>query len=371
MKSNLLRVGIFVMLLAVIVAGCAPAAPEVVEVEKEVVVEVTRMVEVEGETVIEEVEIVVTATPEPMVMEPFRVAMIIPSSIKDLAWGQSMYEALAAVQADVGEDMFEIAYSESMFSVPDAAAAMRDYAADGYDLVIAHGSQYGSSLAEVAVDFPDTSFAWGSTVNTYQSEGIENIFAYAARTEDSGYLEGVLMGSMTETNSVTYCGPIEAGDHALHNKGWKLGLEAAKPGIQINEVWTGSYGDVSLMAACAETGIQAGSDLITGGSQSITGSIGVAKDNDVLYFGGQWDQTDLAPEVVVVSYVYDWSAIVADMMVSHEAGVMGGKVYWGTYQNGGLRDIFNPAIEIPAEAQAAYDAALAGILSGEIKVEVE
>jgi basic membrane lipoprotein Med (substrate-binding protein (PBP1-ABC) superfamily) len=369
MKTALYRLVLITALLAIVLVGCAPAAPEVVEVEKEVMVEVTRVVEVEGETVIEEV--VVVATPEPEMMEPFRVALIIPSSIKDLAWAQSMYEALVAVQADMGEDMFEIAYTENMFSVPDAAAAIRDYAADGYNLIIAHGSQYGSSMAEVAPDFPETSFAWGSTVNTYQGEGIENIFAYAARTQDSGYLEGVLMANMTESGVVGYCGPIQAGDHGLHSDGWKLGLAAADPAVQVSEVWTGSYSDVSAMAACAETHIQNGADLLTGGSQSITGSIGVAKDNEVLYFGGQWDQTELAPEVVVISYVYDWSAIVADMVKANQAGVMGGKVYWGTYQNGGLRDIFNPGIEVPEDAMAAYQAALDSIVSGELVVEVE
>ena len=373
MKTVLFRIGIIAMLLAVILAGCAPPAPEVVEKEVvkevEVEIEVTRVVEKEGETVVEEV--VITATPEPIVVEPFRVAMIIPSSIKDLAWGQSMYEAIVKVQQDVGEDMLEIAYSEGMFSVPDAAAAIRDYAADGYDLVIGHGSQYGSSIAEVAPDFPETSFAWGSTVNTFQSEGIENIFAYAATTQDSGYLEGVLMAHMTEANTLGYCGPINTGDHGLHNRGWKLGVEATNPGIQINEIWTGSYSDVSAMAACAETNIQAGADLLTGGSQSITGSIGVAKEKGVYYFGGQWDQTELAPEIVVISYVYDWSDAVADIMKSHQAGVMGGKVYWSTYQNGGLKDMFNPNIEIPEDAMAAYEAAKEGIMSGEIVVEVE
>ncbi len=56
-----------------------------------------------------------------------------------------------------------------MFVVDDAAAAIRDYASQGYNLIIAHGSQYGSSVQEIAPDFPDTSFAWGTTVDTSAS----------------------------------------------------------------------------------------------------------------------------------------------------------------------------------------------------------
>ena len=42
-----------------------------------------------------------------------------------------------------------------MFVVDDAAAAIRNYAQDGFDIVIAHGSQYGGSLQQIAPDFPE------------------------------------------------------------------------------------------------------------------------------------------------------------------------------------------------------------------------
>ena len=113
--------------------------------------------------------------------DPFKVAIIMPSAINDLAFSQSMFDALLAVQKEMGgEEAFEIVYSEGMFVVDDAAAAIRDYASEGYNLVIAHGSQYGSSLQEIAPDFPTTSFAWGTTLNTFSDEGITNVFAYEA-----------------------------------------------------------------------------------------------------------------------------------------------------------------------------------------------
>ncbi len=91
-----------------------------------------------------------------------------PSATNDLAFSQSMYDALLAIQERDGRpENFEIAYSESMFVIDDAAAAIRDYASQGFDLVIAHGSQYGISLQEIAPDFPETSFAWGTTVDTF------------------------------------------------------------------------------------------------------------------------------------------------------------------------------------------------------------
>jgi basic membrane protein A len=100
-----------------------------------------------------------------------------PSAINDLAFSQSMYDALTRIQEEMGKENFEFVYSEGMFVVDDAAAAIRDYASQGYNLIIAHGSQYGSSLQEIAPDFPETSFAWGTTVDTF---GLPNVFAYEA-----------------------------------------------------------------------------------------------------------------------------------------------------------------------------------------------
>ena len=69
--------------------------------------------------------------------EVFKVAVVMPSAINDLAFSQSMYDALQTIQDERGADKFEFVYSESMFVVDDAAAAIRDYASQGYNLIIA------------------------------------------------------------------------------------------------------------------------------------------------------------------------------------------------------------------------------------------
>ena len=154
--------------------------------------------------------------------EKFRVAVVMPSAINDLAFSQSMYDALMRVQKEMGgPDKFEVVYSENMFVVDDAAAAIRDYATKGYNLVIAHGSQYGSSLQEIAPDFPKTSFAWGTTADTF---GQPNIFAYEAASEEGGYVNGVLAANSHKSDVIGVVGPIETGDAKLYVDGFKAGV---------------------------------------------------------------------------------------------------------------------------------------------------
>ena len=311
------------------------------------------------------------ATPAPATQAPeagaLRVALVFPSSITDAAFSQSMYEGMLAVQKEMGgTSKMEIAYSENMFKVPDAAAAIRDYASKGYDLVVAHGSQYGTSLQQIAPDFPETSFAWGTSLNTFQADGINNVFAYQAEAQQGGYVLGTIAALMSKSGVLGVSGPVEAGDAKLYVDGFKAGAEAAKPGVQVNVSYTGSFSDVSLMAAAAETHIAAGADMLTGSSQSVVGAIGIAKDKNAFWFGTQWDQTSLAPSAVVASQVYDWSGVIKDMIASRQAGVLGNKSYTLTFKNKGLVIKYNDAVTVPAEAKAAADKAIQGIMDGTV-----
>ena len=362
MKKILFRLSLILVVAATAIAACGGTPTPTQEPQ---VVEVTRVVA--GTPVVEQV--IVTATPEPAEPEQaFRVAIVMPSSITDAAFSQSMFEALLAVQNEMGgESKVEIAYSEGMFNVPDAAAALRDYASQGYNLVIAHGSQYGTSLKEVAPEFPETSFAWGTSLNTFQADGVNNVFAYQAEAQQGGYVLGAVAALMSQSGVIGISGPVEAGDAKLYVDGFKAGALATKPEVTVNVSYTGSFSDVSLMAAAAETHIAAGADMLTGSSQSVVGAIGVAKDKSAFWFGTQWDQTALAPETVVASQVYDWTGIIKDMIASHKAGVLGGKSYTLTFKNAGLKIVYNDSVSVPDEAKAAAQAAIAGIEDGSIK----
>ena len=304
-------------------------------------------------------------------IEPVRIAVVMPSTTTDLAWSQALYEALLEIQeAAGGEAVVEIAVSESMFNVTDAAAALRDYAADGYNIVIAHGTQYGSSMFEIAPDFPDTTFAWGTATDTGEGEGLENIFAYEARAEEGGYVNGVLAATMSESGVIGVVGPVEAGDAKLYIDGFIAGAEATNPDVTVNVSYTGSFGDTALAAEAANTHINAGADVLTGSAQQDVGAIGVAQEAGIPWMGTQADQSPLAPDIVVSTQLYDWTDVFVDIIEKHQSGELGGTAYALTLENGGLRMIYNEDIAGADAVSAAMDADTA-IVGGEIAVEVE
>jgi len=300
-----------------------------------------------------------------------RVAVIMPSTINDLAFSQSMYESLLQIQEEMGgEEEMELVYSENMFVVDDAAAAIRDYAAQGYDLIIAHGSQYGSSLKEIAPDFAETAFAHGTTVDTFVDEGIENVFAYEAASDEGGYVNGVMAAMLTETNIIGVVGPIETGDAKLYIDGFKAGVEATNPDAQVNINYIGSFSDVALASEAASTHISAGADALSGTAQMVVGAIGKAEENGVLWFGTQANQTSLAPDIVVANQVYDWTVVLDDIIAKMDEGVYGGTAYVINLENGGEVMEFNPDFDLPTDVREAADETIQGIIDGSITIPV-
>ncbi len=266
-----------------------------------------------------------------------------------------------------GPSALDIKFTDNMFNVPDATNAIRDYASQGFDIVIAHGSQYGSAVEEIAKDFPEVTFAWGTDVNTF---GLPNVFAYTAAAEEGGYVNGVLAAKLTQSKIIGVTGPVEVGDAKTYIDGFVQGVTSVDPSIKVNKTWTGSFSDVALMTEAAKTHIAAGADILTGSSQSVIGSIGAAQDNGkVLWFGTQSDQSSLAPSLVVCSQVYDWTAMLKDLIAKHKAGKLGGDVYTLHLADGSLKMVYNPGYAIPADVKAAGDAAIKGISDGSIKVQ--
>ncbi len=302
-------------------------------------------------------------------IEPIRIAVVLPSTISDLAWSQSIFDSLKALQDHYGEDVIEIAYTENMWNVTDAAAAIRDYASEGYDLVIAHGAQYGSSLFEIAPDFPDASFAWGTTTNTGEDQGVTNVFAYEPRADQGGYVLGVIAAHLTKSRIVGLVGPVDAGDAKLHVDGFVAGVHAVDPDIKVNVSFTGSFGDTALAAEAANTHIQAGADVLAGSAQQVAGAITVAKEKGVPWLGIQADQSPLAPDIVMATALYDWRPTLLKMITDHQSGKLGGEVLQLTLANGGQKMIYHD--KLPEDVVKAAEEAVAGIIDGSITIKPE
>lgn len=294
--------------------------------------------------------------------KPLKIAVVAPSASNDLAFTQSIVDGIDAIKS---ERPIEVAITDGTFIVEDAAAAIRDYAQKGYDLVIAHGSQYGGSLKEIAKDFPKTAFAWGTSADTF---GLPNVSSYEAHSEEGGYVMGMMAAAMSTSGAIGVVGPIEVGDAKLYVDGFVAGAKAQNPEIKANVNYIGSFSDVALAAEAARAHLAVGADVLTGTAQMVVGAVGAARAKKAAWFGTQANQAELAPEIVVACQVYKWEVILKQILTDMDNGVLGGKQYAVSLANGGLVIEFNDKYMLPAEIKAIGMDAVAAIKEGKVTV---
>ena len=295
-----------------------------------------------------------TDTTEAMA-EPISMAIVAPSAKDDLAFTQSMVESI-----EVLGDQVDLQITDGTFIVEEAAAAIRGYAEAGVEIIVAHGTQYGGSLAEIAPDFPETTFIWGTASST---DGIPNLHAYFPAADEGGYVLGTIAAALSPSGKIGIVGPVEAGDAVAYIDGFANGARDSGA-TDVSIVYTGSFGDVSLATETANAHLANGADVLTGSAQMVVGAIGVAAQNDVPWFGTQANQTELAPAIVVASQVYHWENMLQEVLDLRAAGTLGGQVFEINLANGGLVIEFNEAYGLNSAVKDAADAMIAAVADG-------
>lgn len=300
--------------------------------------------------------------------EKIRIALVLPSTIDDMAWSQSMYEGIKAVQDEMGADKVEFVYSERLGNPVEAGAAIRQYADQGYNIIIAHGSQYQSVLDEIAPDYPNISFAYGTGYEAH-----DNIFAYDPQAQQGAYLQGIIAGMMTKSNIIGVVGPVEAGDAVKYNYGFQQGVESVNPDADVRIAYTGSFGDIAKAAELAKAHMDAGADFLTGTAQQTVGAITAAKEHGGVYWlGNDMDQSSLAPETVLSAQTYDWVKVIKQIIDFRKQGKLGGEHIELSLKNGEIQMVYNSNLSsvIPQDVKDAVEKAKQQIIDGSLVVKL-
>ncbi|MBF8437292.1 BMP family protein [Halanaerobiaceae bacterium Z-7014] len=296
------------------------------------------------------------------------IAMIFPSTIDDMAWSQAMYEGVMSLQEELGEaGISNVSYSENLYDAVQVGSAMREYAPD-FDIVIAHGAQYQNIVDDVARDFPNTTFAYGTSYNAMH----DNVYAYDPHAEEGAYLAGIIAAHVTETGIVGVIGPVEAGDAIKYNTGFMQGVESIDPDIEIRVGYTGSFGDTVAAREMAETQIDEGADVLTGSAQQTVGAIRAAAEAGVYWLSTDIDQSSLAPDTVIASQSLNFKEVVRYMIDARDEGIYGGEHLPLSFANGFLTYDFNENLAhlIDEDLQALIDDTIEQIINGEITIEI-
>ena len=277
------------------------------------------------------------ATTETAAAAPLRrVALIVPDTRTDLSFSQSMVESIEAIAAERGS--VELTLVEQARGA-DAVNAIRQYATEGFDLVIAHSSGFRPAVDTVAAEHPDVVFAVGTIVD---EPTLPNVYTYNVAVEDGGLILGAAAARATTTGTIGIVGPVAVGTSKRYLDAFEAGVEAEAPGTTVLVTYTGSLNDPAAAAAATQALIDAGADVIAGQGHYLTDAVAAAEAAGVLWIGNHVDQNQLAPSTVLASQVYRWDVVLAQIIADLDAGLVDGRNLTADLANGGLTIEVNP-----------------------------
>lgn len=218
-----------------------------------------------------------------------KVALVLTGAINDKGWNQKAYEGLVAIAA---EYKAQTAYNENT-QPGQYNQIIRTYAKDGYEVIIAHGTQFTDAVIEVAAEYPDTKFLVSSSDRSAQIGNKKNIAGVLADGIEQGFLQGVTAGYIAQeqgSKKVGAIGGTEIPAIKTTVDGFSAGVKYVDTSIQVLQAYTGSFDDVNKLKEQAITFVQQDATVIMSTANAATkGGFEATKEKGGISIGANSD----------------------------------------------------------------------------------
>ena len=287
------------------------------------------------------------------------MALVTPGSVADAAWNSGALEGLQRIR-----DSLRVHISHIEARTPtEQIEALRTYAAQGYDLVFAHGFEFQDAAERVSATYPKTAFI---VTSGRRSRG--NVSPLIFRLEEASYLAGMVAGHLSKTGVLGFIGGIELPPIEAAYQGWVNGAKAVNPGIKSRQVYLNSFDDVAAGREATLALIGAGADMFHHNADAAAlGLFQAVKQSPGVYvMGANADQASLAPDRVLGSAVIDLPQAFALVAMELKRGDFVPHVEAFGLQSGVVRYLPNPRLDslIPGSLKVMMAAAADSIAKG-------
>ncbi|UVS69886.1 BMP family lipoprotein [Nitrososphaera viennensis] len=256
-----------------------------------------------------------------------KVAVVTDALFSDRGWGESSLNAAKQIERKYG---FEVATQDNV-EIPDIESVLEKYADAGYDLIIAHGVQWGEPALSVGRQHPDVKIV--VFAGLVKSENVASIFPMQ---QEGSFLLGAIAGMMTKTNVIGYVGGEEYPSVINILEGYKQGAKTVNPDVRIIWTYLNDWDNPAKGKEAATSIIRQKADVIFHvADTSGHGVIQAAKENGGVYaLGAVQDQNSLAPDTVLSSFILDVDKAYDQAVDSVVKGDFKGEIYKSGIETG-------------------------------------
>jgi len=294
-----------------------------------------------------------------------KLAIVYTPQFRDGSWGEA---ALSGAQKlkDAGA-ISAFASQENVSPGADAQRALRSFAEQGFNPIIAHSFNYGDDVKKVAAEFPRTIFAYAGGFGDISA----NVADYAQPFYQATYLEGILGAGATTGGAVAGAGGFDIPVCRAMFNAYLDGAKLVRPQTTGTFVAVGDWSDVQKAKEAALAQADQGATMFVGCGQGPTfGQIQAAAERHGVASGYSGNMSSLSPSVVS-SFTWNLDKVFAQMVADVAAGKTNPTRYFQVgMAEGGMAVVISPAWQskIPAQVMATYQQKLAEVTSGAFTV---
>jgi basic membrane protein A and related proteins len=248
-----------------------------------------------------------------------RMALLTDALFSDAGWGAFGFNAIQELNNKYGH----IVDFKDDVAIPDIETTLRNYAAHGYDLIIAQGFEWGNPAVKVGKDYPNTKFV--VFTGLANSTNVASIFP---KQQEGTYLLGALAAMMSKTGVIGFVGGERYPNLLNIFEGYKQGARDIDPNVQVLETYLDDWDNSTKGKEAALSQISDGADLLLHvADTSGHGVIQAAKEKGVYALGAISDQNKLASNTVLTSFVLDVEKAFDQAVKMVQTGNFSGQIF--------------------------------------------
>ena len=294
------------------------------------------------------------------------IAILTPEAGTDFGWNQQGVDAAKAAAAATG---VKIVIADGL-GYGDVRAPMRELAAEGVDLMIAHASGYNTAGPEIAEETGVPVAVVDSP--TMLKPGL--VADYTLSGHEGAYLAGRMAAKMSTTGTVGIVVSGEPPSWNAQSAGFAQGVRAenAKINVLYAVIGPAAYSDAAGGNRVTTSVIAAGADIIFGqGNGSSFGMIQAVETNaatdgsDVMFIDVIGDKSSLDTGHLLTSVVWDMTPVYISMIEDLKAGTYGTKSYSISLAGNSVKLLRTPQVpnDIWSEIMALREEIVSGSMS--------
>ena len=297
--------------------------------------------------------------------DPIRVAGVYTVPVEQ-QWVSRIHKA---AEAAVAAGTVDYTYTENTANT-DYPRVMREYAEQGYQLIVGEIFGVEQEAREVVDEYPDVAFLLGSSFPP--DEAHPNLAVFDNYIQDASFLSGIIAGAMTQSGNIGMVGGFPIPEVNRLMNAFVAGVRETRPDAAFHVSFIGSWFDPPKAKETAFAMIDGGADLLYAERFGVSDA---AMERGVLAIGNVIDTQADYPDTVVASAIWHFEPTLNAALAKIAAGEFKADNY-GVYsymKEGGcsLAPLGTFEGKVPEAAMSLVQEREAAIKDGSFTVEID